>query len=338
MNISVVFITISVLSLQGTGCRNETMAIQNFDPSGKMLFIEDMDGKGGLLSFDFGDIVIFDPINKKKIRLTNDKYYDNHPYWSADGQKVIFESKRIDNTGDGIFDLTDATHLFILDISSGQIEQFDEDFDKIYAGKIGKQNLKPAWSPNSKQIAFVTKVSYKEKIVIIDLVSSSVLSLTEPGDYRNIDKLRWSANGKYLGFDFHIRGALTEKGVAILDISSKQVQMVSDANKSCETSGWANQDQRLLFDCFVPNGEEAGFFQYSLDSKKVSQVRQFLQVGGFQGQFNINDDEIAFIGGNEPISAYDIFLYDISNDNFTKLTKDGHNKTGLIWYFRAKTL
>ena len=121
MKISIVWFAFLCCAI--TACRSQTSAIPDFNPQGKMVFIEDCDGSGGLLDYNFGDIVIYDPVTKQKNRLTHDKYYDRYPSWSPHGQKIVFESIRMDTPGEKgrkrILDLTDPRHLYVLDIKTG---------------------------------------------------------------------------------------------------------------------------------------------------------------------------------------------------------------------------
>jgi hypothetical protein len=59
---------------------------QDFDPKGKLIYVEDLDGKGGLGAFNFGDLVILDPKSGARYVLTNDRFFDDHPSWSAQGR------------------------------------------------------------------------------------------------------------------------------------------------------------------------------------------------------------------------------------------------------------
>ncbi|MGH7496572.1 MAG: TolB family protein [bacterium] len=315
-------------------CQSST-AIPNFDPKGKMLFIEDCDGEGGLLSFKFGDIVIFNPETKEKTRLTNDRYYDTHPSWSPDGQKIIFESKRIDN-GDRIFDLSDRSHLFILDIKSGQIQQFDRDLEKLHIGEIGEENRRPAWSPASNSIAFLTRVDYRTKMVVLDIDKNIVTTLIPPGQFGDIDRLRWSLKEDYLAFDFQIKGTLINRGIAILNLQSKKTRVVSDSSQSCIIGSWSSDGAKLLFDGFVPLGKGPHFFyEYSLLSERSSLIIDMPSgLTGMKGQYGLDDSLIAFIGDSSGDDGLDIWTYGLLNNNPTKLTTEGHEKDGLMWYVK----
>jgi len=108
-----------------------------------------------LSSHDFGDLVVLDVDTGVKSRLTQDKYYDNHSSWSFDGKRIIFESKRLDN-GDGIFDLSDESHLYVLNMSDGIINQLDKKFKNDFGEDVGEQNKIPCCLPISDQIVFVT--------------------------------------------------------------------------------------------------------------------------------------------------------------------------------------
>jgi len=321
-------------------CQSRTTAIPDFDPNGKMVFVEDYDGEGGLLSFNFGDIVIFDPVTKQKTRITHDKYCDLHPSWSPDGQKIIFESIRMDSPGKKgrwrIIDLSDPTHLFIFDIRTGQLTQFDKDFVKIYGIQVGEQNEKPAWSPISNQIAFVTKIDgFREKLVVLDLGNNTVTSLTTPKQFEFYGRILWSPKGEHLAFDIFIPHSKGNTGIVVMNIKSKEAKLVSDVSKSCGLGGWTPDGTKLIFDYYHESKiKESGFYEYSLETGKITLLKQFKDVVCGDGQIGANGNVIAFTRYDWSTHSYDIWLYNMSDGSCSQLTTDGHEKDGLMWYVK----
>ena len=57
-----------------SSCNDKIEIDKNIKYKGKLIYIEDIDGKDGLHMPDFGDIVVLDPSTGKKDYLTKDKY------------------------------------------------------------------------------------------------------------------------------------------------------------------------------------------------------------------------------------------------------------------------
>lgn len=310
-------------------CGPATTAIPDFDPEGKLLFIEDVDGRGGLMSFNFGDIMIFDPQTRTKTRLTRDKYFDYHPYWSSDGQKIIFESKRIDSNRDGIYDLSDERHLFILDIASGRIEQFDRDFEHRYEGVLGRQNSKPAWSPQSNKLAFVTRLGRQQKIVLMDLETEQVTDLTGLNEFVFIDRLRWSPDERFLAFDEKIE--LFTNGIVVIRIATLEQYFIGDPARFSRLGSWSKDGSRILFDSFPPGEGIGGFYEYSLKTGETTSLYEFSDIRCGNPQSG-NSDIIYATGGSVTSLEGDIWLYNVAADSLSRLTTDGKEKSGLLIY------
>lgn len=310
-------------------CGPATTAIPGFDPEGKLLFIENVDGSLGIRSFNFGDIMIFDPETRTKIRLTRDKYFDYHPYWSSDGQKIIFESKRIDSNRDGIYDLSDERHLFILDIASGRIEQFDRDFERRYEGVLGRENSKPAWSPKSNKLAFVTRLGRQQKIVLMDLETEQVTDLTGLNEFVFIDRLRWSPDERFLAFDEKIE--LFTRGIVVIRIATLEQYFIGDPAQYSEVGGWSKDGSRILFDSFPPGEGIGGFYEYSLKTGEIALLYEFGDVRCWSGQYG-NKSKLYMLGGYVKSPDSDIWQYDVAADSLYRLTTDGNAKSGLLIY------
>lgn len=89
--------------------------------SGWLLFIEDLDGEGGLGNWNFGDVVLFNPEIKEKYILTNDRYFDIEPTYSKKYNIIIFNSLRDNQTYTGI---GKGKKLFQYNIKNKKIEEF----------------------------------------------------------------------------------------------------------------------------------------------------------------------------------------------------------------------
>jgi hypothetical protein len=90
---------------------------------GKLLLVEDLDGEGGILDGDFGDIVVFDIDSVKRYEITDDDYYDRYPTYSKTMNSIVFEAKKIGVHS--ITGLTSDSNIFSLNLKTKVIEQID---------------------------------------------------------------------------------------------------------------------------------------------------------------------------------------------------------------------
>jgi Tol biopolymer transport system component len=315
-------------------CQDRITAVPDFDPNGKMVFIEDCDGEGGLLDHSFGDIIILDSVSKQKIRITHDGFYDNHPSWSPDGQRIVFESIRMDTPGTTgryrTIDLSDPRHLFILNIKTGQMTQLDRDFAKRFGSQVGIQNEMPAWSPASNQIAFVTLIAGRQKLVVMDLDSNTLIPLTTPGHFVFARRLVWSTFGDYLAFDTFASRDSPIDGVVILNVKSKEAKVIGDSTRQYIVGGWTIDGKKLI----LHYNEKASIYEYSIETGEITLLKQFNEMFGINGQIGPQGNELAFIGYHKSTGSLDIWLYNISSGTLSQLTDDGHEKDGLMWYIK----
>jgi len=170
--------------------------------------------------------------------------------WSPDSKKILFISrvgKRDEDVktieeipiwfnGEG-FIYNTRTHLFIVDVLSGNYEQvtngnFDVEFAK--------------WSPDGKKIAFISMESrmrpYITDINILDIKSHEIVKLTKSN--MMIHDLDWDPTSKYLAFRGHNlhRGLATHTKVWLLNAQNGEILLLTDTDK--DTTNSMNSDVR----------------------------------------------------------------------------------------------
>ncbi len=159
--------------------------------------------------------------------------------WSPDGSKILFISqvgkpeedvKIIEDipiwfNGKG-FTYNIRTHLFIIDVESGNYEQITKgDFNVKYA----------EWSPDGSKIAFISE-DYKLKpyirdIHILDVSTREHKRITKSN--MSIWDLTWSPDGRYIAFRGHdfSRGLSTLVRLWLLDVSSGEVKLFTNVDR-----------------------------------------------------------------------------------------------------------
>jgi Tol biopolymer transport system component len=101
-------------------------------------------------------------------QLTNDEYGDLQPAWSPDGKKIAFATDRGPETNLSILKFS-KWRIAVLDLQSGAIEVLPNQ---------GGLNLNPAWSPDGRQLAFISDRTGLPNIFLFDFTDQQHYQLT----------------------------------------------------------------------------------------------------------------------------------------------------------------
>ncbi|MBW8772816.1 MAG: PD40 domain-containing protein, partial [Gemmatimonadetes bacterium] len=135
----------------------------SFSPDGKQIVFSGLDG--GL-----SDLFIVNTDGTGLRRLTHDKYADMNPVWSPDGHTLAFVTDR----GPG-------TNFATLQFSGPRIALYDlqtntvVDLEHMDRGR----NVSPQWSPDGKQLAFVSDRNGVANIYLYDLAAKDIFQITD---------------------------------------------------------------------------------------------------------------------------------------------------------------
>jgi WD40 repeat protein len=142
-------------------------------------------------------------------RLTGDRYACLDPVWSPDGKSIAFTT---DRGGDTDFDrlVFGNLRIALYDLASGSIS--------VLPNMEGK-NIAPQWSPDGKELVFVSDRSGVSNLYSIELESGRVFQLTNvltgiTGIIPSVSPFSWSRSGNTLVFSSFSRGTW---GLYVLD-------------------------------------------------------------------------------------------------------------------------
>jgi dipeptidyl aminopeptidase/acylaminoacyl peptidase len=136
---------------------------------------------------------LFDVSTKKSDILTPGTFNEELPVWSPDGTQIAFVSKR----GKGDLDRDDNTDVYVIDARIGAEPR------QLTTSPASDGNGHVAWSPDGKQIAYLTgeEVKYsaynQNKLAIVAATGGQPGLIAEALD-RPIHQPIWSADGKSL--------------------------------------------------------------------------------------------------------------------------------------------
>ncbi|HVX89711.1 MAG TPA: BamA/TamA family outer membrane protein [Gemmatimonadales bacterium] len=135
----------------------------SFSPDGKQIVFSGLEG--GL-----SDLFIVNVDGTGLRRLTRDKYSDQNPVWSPDGRYLAFVTDR----GPG-------TDFAALTMGGQRIALFDLQSDSIVALQHMDRgrNVSPQWSPDGRQVAFVSDRNGVANLYLYDLAGAELFQLTD---------------------------------------------------------------------------------------------------------------------------------------------------------------
>jgi dipeptidyl aminopeptidase/acylaminoacyl peptidase len=303
---------------------------KDFNPHNKVVFVEDVMGKNGIMDFNFGEIVILDFGTGERFQITHDREYDNHPCWSPDGQQIIFESKR-SKEDHPLVGLSRASHLYIIDIKSGSIRQIDKNFKNKFSNQLGSENKKPIWSPINKDlICFVTKpdISKGESVVLYNMQTDELKTLVSPEQLLFIYGLLWSPNGRYIGIE-------CVKAIPyIYDLQTESLeQVLTSPITAAWPSGFSWDSSRLFLEASLDNGKNVRA-EYHLKTKEYKYI-----LPNIDKKLNTNYSKVSYQKANtyyltgQPKDQYFDELYISENGaEPSQITFDSHNKMNFMVY------
>jgi dipeptidyl aminopeptidase/acylaminoacyl peptidase len=147
----------------------------------------------GYLRNERTHLYLFDVEAKKADILTPGSFNEELPVWSPDGMRIAFVSKR----GTGDLDRHDNSDVYVIDARIGAEPQ------QLTTSPASDGNGRVAWSPDGKQIAYLTgeEVKYsaynQNKLAVISAAGGQPRLLAESLD-RPIRQPIWSADGASL--------------------------------------------------------------------------------------------------------------------------------------------
>ena len=146
------------ISIKGVGAINDAA----WSPDGKTIAVSGL--AGGI-----SDIYLVDAANGQVRQLTNDRYAEIHPAWSPDGRTIAFATDRGPDTDFGTLRYGEM-NLALMDLTSGTVRPL-----VLFKGA---KHINPQYSPDGRQLYFVSDREGFSDIYRLDLASNEVFQVT----------------------------------------------------------------------------------------------------------------------------------------------------------------
>ena len=206
------------------------------------------------------------------------RYGVNSPLFSPDGTRAVVV---VSQPASG--EQPSSSHIWMIDVASRSIRQFTNSV---------KSENSPRWSPDGKQLAFLSGRDGETQIYLMDLGGGEALPLTKSG--MAVAGFEWNPAGKtiaYLTVDapteaqkrrtadkYDERVASESKKptrIYLIDVASKQTTPLMKMNRDIGGMKWLpSGDTLLLVTEVLPAGEIAKreIIRFSIKDSAISQI------------------------------------------------------------------
>ena len=312
------------------GCERKVVIPPDFTMSNKIVYVEDVDGKDGLYSADFGDIVALDASTGVRMRLTYDDYFDRHPSYSRYDSAVIFESKRPVDESNAI-DLSAPSHIFSFSLKTQNIQQMDQNW---FTDGSGGQSFYPFACRARGGVIFGKKVDFCCQVVsIYDYKTKSLRPISDTLDL--IGGIRPSENDSLVAYSFLSGGDILDRSSTI------EIRRTFDAGlvKEFHKKGWIyglgdfKGRQLLFYTHEIKKGYSTELYSYDLDKDSTAKIHTFNNMHISDPVFSSTGIfYIGLVDTNDGYSA-DIYLLEAGTNEVKRVTNDGHQKMNLFYCY-----
>lgn len=171
--------------------------------------------------------------------------------------------------------------------------------------------MSPTWSPNGKQVAFVTFEGHRSKIKVVDLATgrSKVVS-----SFKGINGApSWSPDGSKMAI---VLSKENVPKVYILNLMNNQLQQVTFGTSIDTEPRWAPDGRSLIFTSSRGGGPQ--IYRYDLADNKITRLTY---EGNYNARASFTPDgkKIVMVHRN-PDSNFKIAVQDLASSNVDVLT------------------
>ena len=245
------------------------------------------------------------------------------PVVSPDGKYVVFYSSR------GLF----TTELYMADAHTGKIVKqlthpsIDSHFDALaFIYSAG------AWSPDSKQFAFITFANGNNEIEVLDIKSGHIIRRIHPKDIGAMNTLAWSPDGTQIVFS-GTHGGISD--LYLYDLKTGHVRQLMNDRYADLQPAWSPDGKTIAFasDRFPGTNFDSltyaplGIAMIDVASGNIRTVPTFSGSQSMNPQFSPDGRSLYFIAN--PGGFSDIYRMDLASGQLFQVTKLATGVSGI---------
>lgn len=240
-------------------------------------------------------------------RIGGNARFDVAPVISPDGERIAFLSSR------SLF----AIELYLADTDTGRVgrplvtESQDAHFDALrFIDSAG------AWSPDSRQFAFVVFTRGQNGIAIVDADRRRIVRRLAMGDVGEITSLAWSPDGRTIALSGAARGVTD---LYLVDVGSGAITRLTDDLHADLHPAWSPDGRTLAFASDRGAGTDFGSLTFAplqialmdVASRRVSTLPVFAGARHITPQFAPDGRALYFVGNPDGVpNVYRVALTD----------------------------
>jgi len=324
-------VSILVFTLHSS-CNTNSQVITDLD--GKLLMVEDMDGQGGMLDGNFGDIVVYDIITGARYQLTDDAYYDRHPAYSKTMKSIMFEAKKIGAYN--ITGLTSQSNIFSLNIKTKEIRQIDDKQLKTrFPSLVNKSNYHPVLNNAGDKILFENDSDrgiFYTRFLLYEISEDSV-SLVSDSLIMALD-FNWSSEDESIIYTGENTYNIKEKRnfIGMVNVGTGEKKILVNLDNSYKRLGDCYKNRLLYVNKNFDGPDETSIIILdlgNLENEEIVKLDEF-KFDEIRDPVFYDETKIFFIGSNfvsknkfdEDVYLFDISTKELKQITFTKNIKD----------------
>lgn len=200
-------------------------------------------------------------------RLTNSTGNDTEPIWAVDGARIAFVSTRDDPDPK-----TCGTTGKPACIANIYVMKADGSGVTRVTNTPNAQNTSPAWSADSKQLAFQSNRDGNDEIYLVNADGSGLTRLTN--NSASDGHPTWSPEGKRIAFESNRDGKFQ---LYVMSADGSNVTRITDAAENRRPYWCPSCYERIVF---VSNRDGGNWSVYATNSDGSNQVRLTVPVAG----------------------------------------------------------
>ena len=278
------------------------------DAQARIAFVSERDGNP--------EIYVMDADGANQRRLTNNPHDDWSPSWSPDGKRIVFFSDRDGHVHakHGWF----TFEIYVIDADGRNPQNL--------TNNVG-DDRSPSWSPDGKQITFVSERDGNREIYVIDADGRNPQRLTE--NPNEDDFPSWSPDGKQIVFS-SARAGQFDYEIYVIDTDGRNPQRLTENLKTDWDPVWSPDGERIAFTS-DRKADFENFEIYVMDTDGGNQHRLTEnRVDDWSPSWSPDGERIAFM--SERDGNPEIYVMDSNGKNLQNLTNNPHDDWSPSWF------